>query len=251
MIPAGVYGGAEAALRNMGDPRTDGDPDHYSERSTSTSDNGGVHTNSGIPNHVHYLAVVGGRNAGCDVGGSGGHTLAADCATTVNAIGLARAEQIFYQAFISLIEYANFCDARNAAVAVAKGARRSISNAWAAVDVHQGCEPALPPLPCVSDDTAELPFGTPHPYDNNGDCTWTFDNGSAGSAFHLILLKTAAGYDYVKDAKGNVLATYDGTHPLPGGVTTPWIPTSVGSLQFVTDQAAVDQGFTVDAVEVC
>ena len=72
VIPAGVYVGAEAGLRNMGDPRADGDPDPYSERSTSTSDNGGVHANSGIPNHVYHLAVVGGRNAGCDVGGSGG-----------------------------------------------------------------------------------------------------------------------------------------------------------------------------------
>ncbi|WP_422879904.1 M4 family metallopeptidase [Nocardioides zhouii] len=73
-----------------------------------------MHTNSGIPNHAYCLAVVGGRNAGCDVGGSGGHTDVADCATTVNAIGLARAEQIFYQAVTSLTEYANFCDARNA-----------------------------------------------------------------------------------------------------------------------------------------
>ena len=165
---------------------------------------------------------------------------------------MVRAEQTFYQAFTSLIEYANFCEPRNATVAVAKGARKSISNAWVAVGVHQGCEPSLPP-PGVSDDTAELPFGTPHPYGNNGDCTWTFDNGSAGFAFHLSLLKTEAGYDYVyvKDPNGNVLATYDGTHPLPGGVTTPCILTSVGSLQFVTDQAVGDQGFTVDAVEAC
>ena len=254
VIPAGVYGGAEAGFRNMGDPQADGDPDHYSERSTSSSDNGGVHTNSGIPNHAYYLAVVGGRNAGCDAGGSGGHTHVTDCATTVSAIGLARAEQIFYQAFTSLTEYANFCDARNATVAVAKGARKSISNAWAAVGVHQGCEPAIPPPPpCVGDDTAQIPFGSPHPYGNNGDCTWTFDNGSAGFAFHFSLLETEAGYDYVsvKDANGNVLATYDGTHPLPGGVTTPCIPTGVGSIQFVTDQAVVDQGFTVDAVKPC
>ncbi len=38
-----------------------------------------------------------------------------------------------------------------------------------------------------------------------------------GFAFHFSLLETEAGYDYVyvKDADGNVLATYDGTAPAP------------------------------------
>ena len=31
-------------------------------RFTGTTDNGGVHINSGIPNHVFYLAVEGGTN---------------------------------------------------------------------------------------------------------------------------------------------------------------------------------------------
>ena len=31
----------------------------------TTADNGGVHSNSGIPNHAYYLAVNGGKNAGC------------------------------------------------------------------------------------------------------------------------------------------------------------------------------------------
>ena len=59
------------------------------------------------------------------------------------------------------------------------------------------------------------------------------------------------GPPFLKDADGNVIATYDGTHPLPGGVTTPCIPTSVGSVQLVTDAAVVDQGLIVDAVEPC
>ena len=255
VIPAGpVYGGTTAGFRNMGDPRDDNDPDHYSERYTGTSDNGGVHTNSGIPNHAFYLAVNGGTNAGCDTQGSGGHSHTADCDVQVPALGLDRAKQIFYRGFTSLTEYANFCDARNATVAVAGKSRAAIDKAWSAVGVHRGCEPAVPPPPpCVGDETAQIPFESPHPYGNNGDCTWTYDNGSPGFAFHFSLLETEAGYDYVyvKDANGNVLATYDGTHPLPGGVTTPCIPTSVGSVQLVTDQAVTDQGFTVDAVKDC
>ena len=255
VIPAGpVYGGTTAGFRNMGDPMDDGDPDHYSERYTGTSDNGGVHTNSGIPNHAFFLAVNGGTNAGCDATGSGGHTHAADCGVTVPAMGLARAKDVFYRGFTSLTEYANFCDARNATVAVAGRSRKAVDAAWAAVGVQKGCAPAVPPPPpCVPHADAQIPFASPHPYGNNGDCTWTYDNGAAGFAFHFSLLETEAGYDYVyvKDADGNVIATYDGTHPLPGGVTTPCIPTSVGSVQLVTDAAVVDQGLTVDAVEPC
>ncbi len=253
VIPAGPpYGGTTAGFRNMGDPRDDGDPDHYSERYTGTSDNGGVHTNSGIPNHAYYLAVNGGTNAGCDSTGSGGHLHAVDCGVRVPAIGLDRAEQIFYQGFTSLTEYANFCDARAATLAVAGGSRKAINKAWAAVGVRGGCTPAVPPPPpCVGDPTASIPFESPHPYGNNGDCTWTFDNGTAGFAFHFDQLETEAGYDYVivYDGNGKELARYDGPHPL--GQTSPCISTQVGSVRLITDPAVVDQGFHVDAVQDC
>ncbi len=49
-------------IRNMADPHIEGDPCHYSEKITTTSDNGGVHTNSGIMNKVFYLLAVGGTN---------------------------------------------------------------------------------------------------------------------------------------------------------------------------------------------
>ncbi len=49
-------------IRNMADPHLEGDPCHYSERYTGTSDNGGVHTNSGIMNKVWYLLSFGGTN---------------------------------------------------------------------------------------------------------------------------------------------------------------------------------------------
>ena len=252
VIPAGVYGGTTAGFRNMGDPKDDGDPDHYSERYTGTNDNGGVHTNSGIPNHAYYLAVNGGRNAGCDALGSGGHTHVTDCAVVVKALGLAKTQQIFYKAFTSLTEYANMCDARNATIAVAGSGKKSIKAAWDAVGVHTGCATAVPPPPpCVGNANAQIPFESPHPYGNNGDCTWTFDNGQAGFTFHFDQLETEAGYDYViiYDGNGNELARYDGPHPL--GQTTPCIPTSVGSVRLVTDPAVVDQGFHVDAVNPC
>ena len=238
-------------FRNMGDPQEFGDPDHYSELVTGTADNGGVHSNSGIPNHAYYLAVNGGQNAGC-AGSVSGHTHTADCDVTVDGIGLDSAAQIFYDGFTALPEFANMCDARNSTVAVAGGARSSINAAWAAVGVHNGCTPALPPPPpCVGDANATIPFGTPHPYGNNGDCTWTYNNGSAGFAFHFSLLDTEKNFDYVHvtDANGNVLATYTGT--FHRAITSPCIPTSTGSVHFTSDQSVVGQGFTVDAVQAC
>src|SRR4029453_9121464 len=49
-------------IRSMQNPAQFGDPDPKSIRFTGSSDNGGVHINSGIPNNVFYLSVVGGTN---------------------------------------------------------------------------------------------------------------------------------------------------------------------------------------------
>lgn len=250
-------GDATNGFRNMADPAQDGDPDHVVDKYTGTSDGGGVHTNSGIPNHAYYLAVNGGQNAGCTAGQwRTGPTHTEDCDVTVPALGLAASEQIFYDGFSSLNEWANFCDARNATVAAAQarglGEDVAVGLAWDAVGVHTGCTGGVqPPPPCVGDDTAELPFGTPDGYGNDGDCTWTFDNGASGFAFHFSLLDVEKDYDYVyvKDGNGQVLATYTGIYRR--GVTSPCITTPTGSVQLVTDPGVVDRGFIVDAVVPC
>jgi len=251
-------------FRNMADPAQDGQPDHMVDLYTGEADNGGVHINSGIPNHAYYLTVEGGQNAGCTAGEYRAQpTHTEDCDVVVDGVGLDRTEQVYYEAFTGLTEYANFCDAREATVAVAKVTSRGpaqardfkqFAAAWDAVGVHKGCTGGTPPPPpCVSDANAALPIESPHPYGNNGDCTWTYDNGDAGFKFNFSLLNTEAGYDYVyvKDADGNVLATYDGNVTVAGPVSSPCIPTSSGSIQLVTDAAVVAPGFTVDAVEPC
>ncbi|WP_026677851.1 M4 family metallopeptidase [Fictibacillus gelatini] len=65
------------ALRSMSDPAKYGDPDHYSKRYTGTSDNGGVHTNSGIINKAAYLIAKGGTHYGVTVSGIGNDKLGA------------------------------------------------------------------------------------------------------------------------------------------------------------------------------
>lgn len=73
------------ALRYMDSPTRDGSSrDYYPERYTGSSDNGGVHWNSGIPNLVFKLLVTGGPHPR-------GKT-----ATWVNGIGMNRAAQTFY-----------------------------------------------------------------------------------------------------------------------------------------------------------
>ncbi len=71
------------ALRDMQTPTNFGQPDHYDNRYTGADDNGGVHTNSGIMNHVYYLLSEGGTHSQ---------------GTFVPSIGRGVVEYIFYNA---------------------------------------------------------------------------------------------------------------------------------------------------------
>lgn len=77
--------GLMGPLRDMWNPRCFGNPGKVSdtfEYVCSTSDGGGVHTNSGIPNHAYALLVDGGTYNG----------------QTVTGIGLMKAAHIYYRA---------------------------------------------------------------------------------------------------------------------------------------------------------
>lgn len=120
-------------IRSMSNPGTFGDPDHYSKRFTGTSDNGGVHTNSGIPNQVFFLAIEGGANrtSGVAVAGVGGPNRE-------------QIEKVFYRAFTTMLPAsANFATARAATIQSARDlygagspAERAVSQAWSAVGVN-------------------------------------------------------------------------------------------------------------------
>ena len=139
-----LRGSANPGFRNMGDPEEDGDPDHYTERYTGSDDNGGVHSNSGIPNHAYYLLANGGLNASC---ASPSDHNSAHCTDgdqddnlNVTAISLADAEQIFFLGFTGLAEDASMCDARAGTEAVAASLfgpasqqLQSTTDAWVAV----------------------------------------------------------------------------------------------------------------------
>lgn len=89
------------ALRSLANPPLYNQPDKYSDRYTGSSDNGGVHTNSGINNKAFYLVAQGGTFNG----------------VTVTGIGREDAVQIYYNALVYyLTTSSNFSAARTAVI---------------------------------------------------------------------------------------------------------------------------------------
>ena len=95
----------EDALRYLDEPSRAEDPDHYGERYTGPADNGGVHTNSGIPNKAFYLVAKGGAH------GNGG---------AVRGIGPVKAARVWYTALAHyMTSRTDFAGAREATIQAA------------------------------------------------------------------------------------------------------------------------------------
>jgi len=122
------------ALRSFSDPHSLGAPDHYSLKLVTVlaNDDGGVHTNSNIVNHMYYLAIVGGTNRVSRL--------------AVQGVGFANRDQIekvIYRAFtLMLPANATFAVARAATIQAARDlfgadspAEIAITQAWTAVGV--------------------------------------------------------------------------------------------------------------------
>jgi len=122
-------------VRSMQFPADYRQPDHVRLRCCVgdwDNDGGGVHINSGIPNHAFYLSIEGGRNRTSGL--------------TVDGVGSANREQIervFYRAFVFMLApLSNFLSARAATIRSARdlygaGSRveRAVTQAWDAVGV--------------------------------------------------------------------------------------------------------------------
>ena len=124
VIPGGI--------RSLDDPRSLGDPDHYSLRFQGAEDNGGVHTNSTIVTHAFYLAIEGGTNVTSGIEVSG-----------VGRAQRALIEQVYYRAFAFLLPTdSTFAMARAATLQSARdlsndaAVEQAIAAAWTAVGVE-------------------------------------------------------------------------------------------------------------------
>ncbi|KAF2336968.1 M4 family metallopeptidase [Flavobacterium daemonense] len=146
------------SLRSMADPKAAGQPDTYGGEywadPAASSDNGGVHQNSGITNYWYYLLVEGGKGVN-DLNNS----------YDIKGIGLEKAEKI---AYVTLTEYlspsSNFRDMRNASLMATEdlyglGSEeyKQVTNAWYAIGV--GAPYSDKQLSIVSVQNPSLPCG--------------------------------------------------------------------------------------------
>lgn len=138
-------GSARGVTRTMNNPPANGDPDHMLAATsgdgvglrpavvtgTSGNDFGGVHTNSGIPNKVAFLVTDGGTHN----------------SIAVTGLGRDKTARLYYDVLTQLTSNADFNEARNRTVAVARDYVRQnkygfvqrdvcqIIRAWASVGV--------------------------------------------------------------------------------------------------------------------
>jgi thermolysin len=125
--------GSLSGIRSLSNPAQFDQPDHNSRRFHGPEDNGGVHINSGIPNHAFYLAIEGGTNRTSGLAVQG-----------VGAANREQIERIFYRGFTTyLTPTSNFAQARQATLRAAgdlygdsSAAFRAVSQAWTAVGVN-------------------------------------------------------------------------------------------------------------------
>lgn len=121
--------------RSLSNPVLFGQPDHFSRFVILplSNDNGGVHINSGIPNHAYFLAIEGGTNRTSGL--------------TVQGVGFANREQIekvMFRAFTQMLpSNASFAVARAATIQAARdlygansNVERAVTEAWTAVGVN-------------------------------------------------------------------------------------------------------------------
>ncbi len=192
------------ALRYMANPTQDGSSkDYYPERYTGSSDNGGVHWNSGIANLAFKLLSTGGTHPRGK--------------TTVNVtgIGVQKAGKIFYEANANcMTASSNFaaaktCTVQKAAQHYGSAEEASTTAAWDAVGVGGGTPP---PPSCTS--TIVLSNGVAvtgvQANASEWSCTYTLSvpSGQTSLVFNLSG-GTGDGDLYVRRGSAPTTSTYD------------------------------------------
>ncbi len=228
-------------------------PDTYSgtywANTSSTQDNGGVHTNSGVQNFWYYLLSQGGTGTN-DISNS----------YTVTGIGITQATQIAYRNLNNyLISSSNYMGSYYGSLQAAQDLFGSTSTqytrvreAWYAVGI--GTNPTLPPCSGTTNLTAMTGTfsdgsGSAN-YQNNLNCSWLIQPSGADSiAISFSSFKTEAYYDTVFVYSGT-----NSTFPLLmswwGNTLPPTIKSTVGAMfvRFSSDVSGTDSGWTANYV---
>jgi Zn-dependent metalloprotease len=192
-------------IRNMSNPNAYSQPDTYlgTYWATSASDNGGVHTNSGVGNYMFYLLVTGGSGVN-DIGNS----------FTVTGIGLTKADAILYRSeTVYLIPTSQYADWRTACInastdlyGAASPETYAVMNAWFAVGIGAAAPSGTCAVPAslassaIGDNTATLTWGAASgagsyivQYKASSATTWSSASTTTNS---LVLNSLIAGTAY-------------------------------------------------------
>ncbi len=195
------------ALRDMADPHNGGSvgsapwqPASMSEFVSTTDDNGGVHTNSGIPNHAVYLVAI--------------------------SIGRSEASRIWYRALTDyLTRSSQFVDARIATVQAATDLYGATSNevsavkdAWTSVGVADASGSPPPPVSTITGANWLLVTNT-DPADPNS--LYMTKTSISSNSDLLAVSTTSVGSKPAVSDNGSVIIFVDGSHNLRAISTDP------------------------------
>lgn len=186
------------SLRQMDDPAIYGDYDYWPTRYTGTSDNGGVHWNSGIANLAFALAVKGGTHPR-------GKTSVVVPALSSNALtSIQMGAAVFYRANTqcmtagSTFQDASGCTQQAANALYGAAAASSIAAAWAAVGV-----PA-PLVYTVIDTRTNLSAG------KNGKLNFSYARPAGATAMKFTIAGPNGDADlYVRRGSPPTTSSYD------------------------------------------
>jgi Zn-dependent metalloprotease len=199
-----LIGGDFFPIRSMSNPNAYNDPDTYQGNfwSSDGSDNGGVHTNSGVLNHWFYLLTVGGS-------GVNDHNVSFN----VTGIGMTKAAAIAYRLnTVYLVPTSDYYAARILGIQAAEdlygvGSPEAIqtANAWTAVGLYAATCPATSGLNAANilDRSATIKW-TAEPgasyyniqFKNNTVSTWSSVITTSADSMNLSGLTASTLYDF-------------------------------------------------------
>lgn len=197
-------------IRDMSNPNAEGQPDTYKGTywTSSSADNYGVHTNSGVGNFMFYLLVNGGSGTN-DKGNS----------YSVSGIGLSEAYQIIYRTNTTyLTPTSQYADWRTACINAATdlyGASSNevtqVENAWYAVGIGTAggggggtCDvPTGLAASSVTTSSATVSWGAVSgaasynlQYKVSTSSSWTTVSGITSASYNLTGLSASTTYNY-------------------------------------------------------
>lgn len=233
-------------IRSFSNPNAYGQPDTYKGTywATSSYDNYGVHTNSGVGNFMFYLLVNGGSGTN-DKGDS----------YTVSGIGLSEADQIVYRTNTTyLTPGSQYADWRTACINAATdlyGAGSNevvqVENAWYAVGIGTtgggggSCNtPTGLTASSITNTSATVSWSTAGgaitynlQYKKSSTSTWTSISGISGTSYNLTGLSSGTTYNYQVQSvcSGGTTSSYSSTASFT---------TTSGSITYCTTSGTTD-----------